>query len=96
MLNKVLALLESVIELERDIRLRGELYPLAEEGMLEHLQIFLHGTPALHSKYLKTIIAISADLGIPPRKPGSGVTPDIMLEKGGINSSGGESSSARG
>ena len=87
MLNKVLALLESVIALERDIRLRGELYPLAEEGMLEHLQIFLQETPDLRSRYSRTITAISVDLGLAPESPGSGVIPDITLGNAGDDSS---------
>ncbi len=87
MLNKVLDLLGSVIALERDIRLRGEIYPLSEEKMLINLQAFLQGTPALHSKYLKIIIAISADLDVVPKKRGSGVTPDITLGNAGKTSS---------
>ena len=84
MLNKVLALLESVIELEKDIRLQGEIDTLLEEKMLEELQIFLQGTPNLHSKYLKIIISISDYLSMAQEKPGSLQQADTSQETHGM------------
>jgi len=85
MLNRILDLLESVIELEKGTRSgwrKGNL-----QNLMLNIQHILKETPDLRSRYSRTITAISADLGIAPEKPGSLHTPDTSVEKTGGDSS---------
>lgn len=95
MLNKVLALLESVTELEKRLRLYGNLSQNASEAMMRSLLEVLKESAGWRSKYSRTITGISEDLNIAPEKPGSGVIPDTSQGKTGGGSSVGESSSRK-